>query len=200
MHPYTYIFSRIIFEVVAIFKCIRNCDSKRLKSPATRELNQQLLRANNKENIKATRYSSFVQGIHQWPVDSPDKWLSNLERVSMSWRHQERKKYRPMVRLCKKIIISIRNILWRRRSQEIPSYLHYSNSGGYSNGVMIKKEERKGQTKINALSIGMILRIKGIEMTGSLKDIVKSRWLSMTFPKYMCYRHISGGFKRRKIY
>ena len=133
-----------------------------------------------------------------WPVDSPDKWPSNVERVSMSWRRHERKKYRPMVRLCQKMIISIRNILWG--SQEVPYYLHYSNSGGYSNGVMIKKAERKGQTKINALSIGMILRIKGIWITGPLKDSVKSRWLSMTFPNYMCYRHISGGLKRRKVY
>ena len=34
---------------------------------------QQLVQANNKENIKATHHWPFVRGIHRSPVDSPHK-------------------------------------------------------------------------------------------------------------------------------
>ena len=52
-----------------------------------------------------------------------------------------------MVRLCQKMIISIRNILWG--SQEVPYYLHYSNSGGYSKRSYDKEggKERSNQNK-----------------------------------------------------
>ena len=29
----------------------------------------------------------FVRGIHRWPVNSPHKWASNAENVSIWWRH-----------------------------------------------------------------------------------------------------------------
>ena len=38
--------------------------SRHLKSLATRHIIQQLVKANNKENTKASRYCSFVRGIH----------------------------------------------------------------------------------------------------------------------------------------
>ena len=41
--------------------------SWRLKSPLIRLFLQQLIGANNKENIKTFRYSPFVRGIHRPP-------------------------------------------------------------------------------------------------------------------------------------
>ena len=32
---------------------------------------------------------AFVRGIHRWPVDTPHKWTSNAENVSIWWRHNE---------------------------------------------------------------------------------------------------------------
>ena len=37
---------------------------------------------------------AFEQGIHQWPVNSPQKRASNTENISILWRHHE------MVLLC----------------------------------------------------------------------------------------------------
>ena len=42
----------------------------RLKSPASRLLNQPFIQAQIRENIKAPRH---VRGIHRWPVYSPHK-------------------------------------------------------------------------------------------------------------------------------
>ena len=32
---------------------------------------------------------AFVRGIHRWLVNSPHKWASNAENISIWWRHHE---------------------------------------------------------------------------------------------------------------
>ena len=55
----------------------------RLKSPASRLFNQSFIQAQIKENVTAPR--------HWWPMDSPHKWPSNAENVSIWWRHHANK-------------------------------------------------------------------------------------------------------------
>ena len=58
----------------------------RLKSPASRLLTQPFIQAQIKENIKAPRHWPLC---HLWPVNSRHKMASNVEYVSIWWRHHE---------------------------------------------------------------------------------------------------------------
>ena len=70
-----------------------------LKSLATGLFVQQLVKANNRDIIRALHYWPFVEGIHLWPV--PIMWKvicvqliidSNVEGFSMFWHHHVRNK------------------------------------------------------------------------------------------------------------
>ena len=73
---------------------VHNSDVKksswRLKSRATRLCVQELVRANNKENVKALDFWLSVRGIHP-PVTGgvPLQRASNVEIVTMPWRHYD---------------------------------------------------------------------------------------------------------------
>ena len=58
-------------------QCVINVTSlwarSRLKSPASRMVDQPFVQAQIKENIKDPRHGLFVRGIHWWPVESPIK-------------------------------------------------------------------------------------------------------------------------------
>ena len=64
--------------------------------PATRLFIRQLVRANNKENIRSPHYCSFVRGILWSPKDSPHKDPMISQSFSMPWRRGDRRRLRPL--------------------------------------------------------------------------------------------------------
>ena len=41
----------------------------------------------DKKNHQSSASLTFVRGIHRWPMNSPHKGASNVENVSIWWRH-----------------------------------------------------------------------------------------------------------------
>ena len=89
------IYSNRVLLIQALKRCVTTVTSYwvrwRLKSPASRLFTQPFIQAYIKENIKAPRRPlAFVQGIHRWPVNPPQKWtvtrkMFPFDDVIMSW-------------------------------------------------------------------------------------------------------------------
>ena len=53
-------------------------------------------RADQRKHIKLPATGLCV-GIHRWPMNSPQKWASNAENVSIWWRHHEKHSLAPVL-------------------------------------------------------------------------------------------------------
>ena len=70
-------------------------------------------------NIKGLCYCPFVRGIHRWLVDSPHKWDSDAENVSIWWCHNVQYDPEELSAFTTEIIIMLIT-LWHSHGGQIP--------------------------------------------------------------------------------